>query len=158
MFDYKGFKINLHILDSAGQEKYRAIIKNYFNDTDGIFIVFDLTNKYSFNNLKIWIDIIKECKGNDYSNIVILGNKSDLEDIYQVFDEDIENFKREYNIDIMKTSAKNGNGVKDAIHKMIDLNFGNKTEEEIYQNFCKNYSMKLILAKDTSKKSKSHCC
>ena len=53
--------------------------------------MFDLTNQYSFNSLKSWIDEIKECKGNDYSNIVILGNKSDLEGKYQISDEYIEN-------------------------------------------------------------------
>ena len=157
-FEYKGFKINLCIFEYTRQEKERVNIKTIFKGMDGFFIVFDLTNQYSFNSLKSWIDEIKECKGNDYSNIVILGNKSDLEDIYHVSDEDIENFKKEFNIDIIKTSAKNGNGVKDAFNKMIDLNFDNKTEEEIYKNFCNNYDLKLLLSKNTSENSNASCC
>ena len=107
LFEYKGYKMKLTIYDTAGQERFRTIIKNYFHNCDGIFLVFDLTNKNSFNNLKSWIDEIKESKGKDFSDIVILGNKCDLSNIYQVSDEDIDNFKEENNIDIIKTSAKN---------------------------------------------------
>ena len=49
---YKGFKINVRIYDTAGQEKYRSIIKNYFKGSNGVFVFFDLTNKNSFDNLK----------------------------------------------------------------------------------------------------------
>ena len=156
-FEYKGFKINLCIFEYTRQEKERVNIKTIFKGMDGFFIVFDLTNQYSFNSLKSWIDEIKECKGNDYSNIVILGNKSDLEDIYHVSDEDIENFKKEFNIDIIKTSAKNGNGVKDAFNKMIDLNFSNQTEEEIYKNFCRSLKLRLSINKKKHIKNFESC-
>ena len=60
-FENKKVKINdkiiqLNIMDTAGQEKYRAIAKNAVKSANGIIFVFDLNNKESFNNIKYWLN------------------------------------------------------------------------------------------------------
>ena len=91
---YKGFKINVRIFDTAGQEKFRSIIKNYFRGCNGIFLFFDLTNKNSFVNLKSWIEEIGETINNKDYKLLILGNKSDLINIEEVSDKDIDEFEK----------------------------------------------------------------
>lgn len=63
--------------DTAGQEKYRCLINNYYKNSDAFIIVFDLTDIESFNNLPYWIQQINENTTN--KNILLLGNKKDLE-------------------------------------------------------------------------------
>ena len=68
--------IKLHILDTAGQEKFRSVASNFIRRGDGIIFTFDLNNEESFENIKTWLitaDGIKE----DYQRILV-GNKYDL--------------------------------------------------------------------------------
>ena len=155
---YKGFKIKVRIYDTAGQEVYKSIVKNYFRNCDGIFLVFDLTNKYSFNNLKMWMEEIESNISKEKINLVILGNKSDLLNIYQVFDNDIEEFENNKGVKIIKTSARNGDGIKEAFENMFDILFSNKNEEEIYQEYCHNYRRKISLKNNKVKSSNINCC
>ena len=153
----KGYKIRATIYDTAGQEKFRSIIKNYYRNNNGIFLVFDLTNLKSFENLNIWIKEINSSVIN--KNIIILGNKNDLNDIIEVTDEDILDFEQKSGLQIIKTSAKEGRNIKQAFEKMFDLIIRNKSEEQIYNEFCRNYKKRKLLENNTySDKSKVNCC
>ena len=69
--------IEFKIWDTAGQEKYRSMASSYYRDASAAIIVYDLTNKSSFNGAKSWIkELGKFCKNNIL--IVLVGNKSDL--------------------------------------------------------------------------------
>ena len=74
-----GKSIKIQLWDTAGQEKYRAMIKNLYLKSQGIIILFDITNETSFINLKNWMSQIKESCGEDIP-ILLVGNKIDLED------------------------------------------------------------------------------
>ena len=69
--------IKVQVWDTAGQERYRSITNAYYRGAEGILIVFDLTNKESFNKVKYWL---KEIDSNAPRDIVLclLGNKADL--------------------------------------------------------------------------------
>ena len=75
----KSFDISL--FDTAGQEKFRAITKNYINGSDGIILIYDITRRQSFENIEMWLESITDCledyKNSDYL-IMLLGNKLDL--------------------------------------------------------------------------------
>ena len=60
----------------SGLEEYRSSLKEHYKDSNGIILIYDITNKYSFDNLKNWI---KEIKNESSKNILIsiLGNKMD---------------------------------------------------------------------------------
>ena len=75
----KSFHISL--FDTAGQERFRSITKSYINKTDGIILMYDITNRESFDNIRIWLENISEILSNWKSEkyvITLLGNKSDL--------------------------------------------------------------------------------
>ena len=155
---YKGFKINVRIYDTAGQEKYRSIIKNYFKGSNGVFVFFDLTNKKSFDNLNSWIKDIDENIDNKDYKFLILGNKNDLINIHQVSDNDIAQFEKNNGFKIIKTSARTGDGVKEAFEQMFDQIMDNKSEEIIYKEFCSNYDKKILLKNNKVKSSNVECC
>ena len=72
-------KISINLYDTMGQERYYSIIKSYIRGANGILLFFDVTNKYSFENIKNWIYDIKEVDNND-KEIILIGNKIDLVD------------------------------------------------------------------------------
>ena len=77
--EVKGSKIKLQIWDTAGQEKYRSLITSYYKHTDGIIMVFDLSDENSFDNIAgSWINHMTTYLPSDYPKLLILGNKKDL--------------------------------------------------------------------------------
>ena len=74
-------KVNISLVDTAGQERFRSITKNYFKESDGILLLYDVTNKESFKNVENWIDSIHDSIGNHKNSkyiIILIGNKIDL--------------------------------------------------------------------------------
>ena len=55
ILNYKNLIIKLQIWDTSGEEKFRSMTRNFYRNADGIFIVFDLTKKTTFDHVKIWI-------------------------------------------------------------------------------------------------------
>ena len=117
-FEFDGRVVKLQLWDTAGQEIFRSITKNYFRNTVIAFLVFDLTNKRTFNNCKYWIDTLKEICG-DKTTIVLLGNKNDLKSSIEVDRDDIENFADEENIIYYETSAKENFKISKAFSNSI---------------------------------------
>ena len=72
-------KIKIQIWDTAGQERYRSITSAYYKGAKGALIVYDITRKCTFDNIDKWISDLK-LNGDKNICIVILGNKSDLDD------------------------------------------------------------------------------
>ena len=75
----KEFTISL--VDTAGQERYRSITKSFFKESDGILLLYDVTDKDSFKNVGTWIDSIQEVIGSHKDSkyvIILIGNKIDL--------------------------------------------------------------------------------
>jgi Ras-related protein Rab-1A len=73
----------IQIWDTAGQERFRSITKGYFQDSQGLLLLYDITNKDTFDNLDKWISSVKDSLGDDDKEkdkyiIILLGNKLDL--------------------------------------------------------------------------------
>ena len=102
---YKNKSIKLQIWDSAGQEKFKSLIPNYIRGASLIFLVYDISNKNSFNNLNNWIDFINQYES---TTIVICGNKIDLEkeNKREVSYEEGKKFSQSKNMDFYEVSAK----------------------------------------------------
>ena len=146
--------IKLNIWDTVGQEKFRSLTRQYYNGCHGAIIVFDLTNKKSFDYIPNWIDEIKNF-GDKNTIIIILGNKSDLTSEREISQNEIKN-KLEDEYFYFEVSAKNGNNISMVFDKMKKLIMEIKKEEEkknkIEKNTKKNYKIKKDLE---DKKSKS---
>ena len=134
---FKGKAIKLQIWDSAGQEKFKSLIPNYIRGASLIFLVYDITNKNSFTNLPFWVKFINNIEN---TNIVIVGNKTDLENKRQISTEEAKNYCDENSFEYFEVSAKNGNGLFDMFFISVAnlpifslLNNEKLTKEEIVQ-------------------------
>lgn len=136
--NYKGKQIKLQIWDSAGQEKFRSLIPNYIRGASIIFLVYDITKKETFAHLPDWIKFINNIEN---TNIIIVGNKIDLEESREINFEEGKKFAEANNCEIFEVSAKDGTGLIEMLINSIAtlpifsmLNNDKKmTKEEIVQ-------------------------
>ena len=138
---YKGKTIKLQIWDSAGQEKFKSLIPNYIRGSSLVFIVYDISNKKSFENLQSWIDFVNNIEN---SNIVILGNKTDLDSQRQVTTEEGQKFCSEKNYEFFEVSAKEDNNLNHMLFNSVaqlpfflSINTEGATKEQIVDNLIK---------------------
>ena len=106
-----GDKIKLIIHDTAGQERFKSLSRNYIKKANGILVVFDVTNKQSFLNIENWIKCAKE-EITKKIPIFLVGNKSDLVDKREIQTEDGENMAEEFGVKFYETSCENGHNVE----------------------------------------------
>ena len=114
--EYKDNSLKLQIWDSAGQERYKSLIPSYVRGAAIIFIVYDISNKKTFNNLNSWINFIKE-NNTDNSLLILCGNKIDLQ--RQVTTKEGINLAEQENMIFFETSAKSGEGVTNMMYTCI---------------------------------------
>ena len=76
--EINGYHIKFNIWDTAGQEKYKSITRTFYYNANSAIIVFDLNDKESFENVRIWVNEVKLYTKEDIF-IVLVGNKCDLE-------------------------------------------------------------------------------
>ena len=98
-------KIKLQIWDTAGQERFRTITTSYYKGAHAIVIVFDLTDKDSFEHVKIWMQDIDKFAKQGVTRILV-GNKCDLEHQRAVTKEQGNEMALKYGIKYVETSAK----------------------------------------------------
>ena len=146
-------KVKLQVWDTAGQERFRNVAKNYFQSSNGFLLVFDITDKESFQKLNdFWMDQLN-MHAPKKAKSVLVGNKSDLAGQRQVSIEDAEEFAKNNNLKYYEVSAKDGT-------KVVELFF--YLANEIYQSHTyeeNNYNKNITLKKEKSKKKdKKKCC
>ena len=148
-----GEEIKLYLLDTAGQERFRSMSLKTTRSAQGVVLVFDLTNRKSFENINVWLEQIKENLDNPC--IVLFGNKNDRpKEEWRVTIEEAEEFAKKINLKFFETSAKTKFGINeglsyianetyDKIKKMIDntsnyfqLNGIRNDNEYEYVNGC----------------------
>uniref|UniRef100_A0A7S0ISG8 Uncharacterized protein n=1 Tax=Calcidiscus leptoporus TaxID=127549 RepID=A0A7S0ISG8_9EUKA len=103
--------IRLQLWDTAGQERFRSLIPSYIRDSHVAVVVFDLTSRASFEATSKWIEDVRAQRGNDVV-LVLVGNKTDLDDKREVTAAEIEAKASEEQIMFIETSAKDGFNVK----------------------------------------------
>ena len=140
-------KFRLQIWDTAGQKRYETITRSLFQKVQGFIVMFDITNEESYNGAKSWIKSIKDEFGKN-SPILLIGNKSDLENIRVIFLEDIKKYAKEENLNYIETSSKTGDNINKSISIICKLILEKK---DLSNSFSINYS-------DHSKKRKKLCC
>ena len=147
--------VKLMIYDSAGHERFRTLSKNQINSSKGILIVYDVTEKESFEALNFWMKSFKENANKD-AICLIIGNKIDLKEKRIIDYNEGKNFAEKYGVKFIETSAKSAEGVNEAFYSVA---------KEIYDNE-KNLTMNDILIenkydrkkKDNKEKKSCICC
>ena len=125
-----GKKIKLKFVDTAGQEKYRALAKSYYKNAEAVLFVFSYDDKKSFDHIEEWLNRFKEYGGNkEEIPLFLVGNKCDIENKV-IEDNLIENLKNRIGFKYFKkTSAKDNIGIEELF---------NELSEKMYQQNKKN--------------------
>ncbi|WVQ92313.1 hypothetical protein IAS59_006122 [Cryptococcus gattii] len=125
-------KLQLSIALSAVmlmRERFRSLIPSYIRDSSVAVIVYDITNRTSFQNTSKWVDDVRNERGQDVI-IVLVGNKTDLNDKRQVTPEDLDKRAKELGVMSIETSAKAGHNVKTLFKKIaMALPGGNEAKD-----------------------------
>lgn len=109
--------VRLQLWDTAGQERFRSLIPSYIRDSSVAVIVYDISNRESFLNTSKWIDDVRAERG-DEAIVVLVGNKTDLNEKRNVTTEEGEKRAKELNVMFIETSAKAGHNVKILFRKI----------------------------------------
>jgi Ras-related protein Rab-1A len=110
--------VRIHIWDTAGQERFRTITSSYYRGAHGIMMVYDLTDRESFEHIKTWAeDIVKFASENVIW--IIVGNKLDLEGRRRVYFTEAKGSADSYGVPLFEASAKTGDGVHRAFEELI---------------------------------------
>ena len=142
-----GKTIKVQLWDTAGQDKYRTIAKNYYKGSHGILLLYDITKQSSFDNIREWVRDIKE-EVSEKAIIFLIGNKIDIEDQRKISKEKGEELAEEFKIPFFEASAKSGENVDEVFKALY-----NKICE-IYGDLEKERGSKLI----KKSKMKKKCC
>ena len=174
IINVKGQNMKFNIWDTAGQEKYNSLIRGYFKGSHGCLIVFDITNRASFDNVKKWFRDVTNIQ-NDPLNldnitknpnlvVMLVGNKLDLQNTRQVSREEGLLLAKEFNnynkTMYFETSAKSGTNVRDMFYQLAEAIHNNsliaeKEKEKIKEVNINNYGLQTNLINLTEK---SRCC
>ena len=114
-----GKEIKLILWDTAGQERFRSMALKTLRAVQGIVVVFDVTQKKTFESVNSWLEEIKECLDNPC--LVLLGNKIDkIKEEWEVTKEEAEKYAKSLNLAYFETSAKTKQGLNDAFSFIVN--------------------------------------
>ena len=157
--EINGKKVKLQIWDTAGQERFKNITSSYYRGGNGVLVVYDITDRESFENLTSWlIEIEKNANKNVYK--LLIGNKCDLEEKRKISVQEGKEFAESNGMKFIETSAKDNTKVQEAFELL--------TTEIIKSNLNKDKSptqkettRQIHLSQNTqdiSGTKKSGCC
>jgi small GTP-binding protein len=143
-------EITLQLVDTAGQEKYKSLGKNYFKNAEGILFVFALNNLQSFEDIPNWIKIFNDSSDENLNiPLYLVGNKKDLEDEIEVNEDMINDFLKKNNNFIYKAvSAKEDNNILQELFQEL--------AERLYEEDIKNGKSKNKKAFQLTNEKQAH--
>ena len=157
LYEKDGKKVNLNLWDTAGQEKFRSLGRNFYKDSYIIIIVFDITNRMSFINAKeVWYNEIKNY-GEKFKFLSLVGNKSDKYEDEEVTDEEAISFAKEIDAKFFLVSAHTGDGIDKMFHTLADNFFDEEFMSKVDQS-KEDRLDSIILKKEDLKHKSINCC
>jgi Ras-related protein Rab-8A len=112
-----GTRIKLQIWDTAGQERFRTITTSYFRGAQGILLVYDVTDRRSFESIRNWISQIQQ-HADVHVNKILVGNKCDMTDDKVVSTAEGQKLAAEFGISFAEVSAKNDINVNNSFQSL----------------------------------------
>ena len=110
--------VKIQIWDTAGQDRFRSITKNYYKGAHGIILIYDVTSRKTFENVKNWVSQIKE-EVSDKVIIILVGNKIDDESNRKVSKEEGKKMAKDCGLDFFETSAKSGLNIDSTFNELV---------------------------------------
>lgn len=148
--------------DTAGQEKFAVVSKNYYRVAHGIILCSSITDRDSFINLKKWFKSIKDSNTNENLRIIIVSTKCDLEEERKVKKEEFQQLADEIKAQFFETSAKENFGIEKAFdtitNEVIEAIYpSGKSKEANVQN-GRDRGTSFALDKSPNSKPSGGCC
>ena len=141
--------IKMQIWDTSGEEKFKAIAKNFYRGAHGVLLIYDICQKSSFLDVKGWIEQIIENTDNDDIVMILCGNKNDMEKERVISKEEGENLAKNYGIPFFECSAKNNINIDEIFNTMAN---------NIHSKVGNRYSIAMKLNSNNFKKKVEKCC
>ena len=145
--DINNKKYRVDLYDTAGQERFRSISVNSIRMSDGVILIYDITNEFSYETINTWMENIYQVKGKDFP-VILIGNKCDAVRERVVIKEKGEQLAKQYNISFFETSNKMGTNIEEAGLKLIN---------KIIENNKRDAQESIKLRKSRLKKKKFRC-
>ncbi|KAK7598347.1 hypothetical protein V9T40_006582 [Parthenolecanium corni] len=117
----RSHRIHLQIWDTAGQERFRSLTTSFYRDAMGFILLFDLTNEESFLDVTNWLFQLKAHAYCENPDIILCGNKADLEEKRVISEETAKEVAKFYNLPYLETSASTGHNINRAIDTLLDM-------------------------------------
>ncbi|RUS85655.1 hypothetical protein EGW08_006601 [Elysia chlorotica] len=159
LIEVDGRTIKMQIWDTAGQERFLAITKQYYTRAQGCLLVFDICSRSSFESLAKWLLYVKMYAQKDTA-VIIVGNKTDLEERRQVATETAQQFADENGILYYETSAKDLKSLEKPFYELCrqvveatNKSLNAETNDTVRLEQENNTSVP-----DTATVTKSKCC
>ena len=155
----KDIGAKLQIWDTAGQERYKSITSSYYKGSHGCFIVYDITNEKTFENVDNWFKQAQKEASKEVS-IILVGNKCDLETERKILKEKGEEKAKTLNCPFFETSALSKIKIEDIFNEMINNIYestgGGKNEEDDIEIINDNDNA--VNLNDQEAPKKKGCC
>nr|XP_020724936.1 putative Ras-related protein Rab-42 [Odocoileus virginianus texanus] len=101
-----GPRVKLQLWDTAGQERFRCITRSFYRNVVGVLLVFDVTNRKSFEHIRDWHQEVMATQGPDKAIFLLIGHKSDLQSARCVSTQEAEELAASLGMGFMETSTK----------------------------------------------------
>lgn len=151
-----GKRIKLQIWDTAGQERFRTITTSYFRGAQGILLVYDVTDRRSFESIRNWVSQIQQ-HADVHVNKILVGNKCDMLDEKVVSTEEGQKLAKEFGIDFWEASAKNDINVEQSFISIARA-VKNRLVADGVGGPAGKQGLQLKGANSGGKAGKSNCC
>jgi len=149
-------QVHLQLWDTAGQERFRSLTTAFYRDAMGFLLVFDLCSEQSFLNTRNWLTQLETHAYCSTPDIVLCGNKADLEDKRQVSTERAKQFALEHGLPYFETSAATGENVGESVNHLLDLVM-KRMDSTVSKQYEDTKTTKLENKKRKEQQSSSNC-
>jgi len=153
----KDASVKVLLWDTAGQEKFRNIARQYYKGANGVLLIYDVCDRKSYERIGFWMDELKQNNEIEQLYIILVGNKIDLEEKRVVTREEAEKYAEDNNINYIEVSAKTGEGILDLFNEVtkgtMDKVFNDQDNNEDKEKI-KTY----LDTNNNRKRKKKKCC
>jgi len=125
--------IKLQIWDTAGQERFRTITSSYYRGSHGVLVLYDITDRESFENAEVWLREVDRFSGNNGLQKMLVGCKLDLEHKRMVSQDEAQSFSEAKGIHYAECSAKDSCNVNHVFNAITEHMY-NEVDEELHKN------------------------
>jgi len=149
--------LDLEVIDTAGQERFFAIQAMYFRRVHGIFLVFDVTDRVSFEHIPRWLEIAQKFCTEENPPIILIGNKIDQVAKRQVSSEEGHSIASRHGLTFVEASALKEESIEKMLLRMIQL-LTNAVEKGLITTERPKSTGEVKLQKPPKESNNSYCC